>query len=111
MEQKDKTGGNRAPAAVNRPMRSDMVAANKYPVNDDLLDDTPEDASELDFAALLDQYNYEDPYRGQILEGVVLSASGDEVLLDVGLKQDAIVPRRDLAMLSDRVRERSKSIT
>ena len=85
-----------------------MVAANKYPVNDDLLDDTPEDASELDFAALLDQYNYEDPYRGQILEGVVLSASGDEVLLDVGLKQDAIVPRRDLAMLSDRVRERIK---
>jgi len=84
-----------------------MVAADKFPVNEDLLD-TPEDTNELDFATLLDQYNYEDPYRGQILEGVVLSASGDEVLLDVGLKQDAIVPRRDLAMLSDRVRDRIK---
>lgn len=85
-----------------------MVAANKFPVNDDTIDTPQENADEMDFAALLDQYNYEDPYRGQILEGVVLSASGDEVLLDVGLKQDAIVPRRDLAMLSDRVRDRIK---
>jgi small subunit ribosomal protein S1 len=61
-----------------------------------------EDAS---FADMLDDYVYDMPYRGQILEGVVLEADKDEVLVDVGLKRDAIVTRKDLGLLDDKLRE------
>ncbi|GAB4481471.1 MAG: S1 RNA-binding domain-containing protein [Anaerolineae bacterium] len=56
------------------------------------------------FAELLDQYDYQRPKRGQVLEGVVMSATETELLVDVGLKRDAIVPREDLDRLPDEVR-------
>ncbi len=59
-----------------------------------------------DFATLLDNYDFEQPYRGQILEGVVLEARSDEILIDVGLKRDAIVTRKDLALLDDNLKEK-----
>ena len=64
------------------------------------------ESGELDFAALLDQYDFEMPYRGQILEGIILDVKDDEILIDVGLKRDAIVPRKDLMMLDSKLRER-----
>ncbi|TVR24891.1 MAG: S1 RNA-binding domain-containing protein [Anaerolineaceae bacterium] len=60
----------------------------------------------MDFAQLLDEYDFEQPYRGQILEGVILEVNGDEVLVDVGLKRDAIVPRKDLSMLTEAMRQK-----
>lgn len=62
--------------------------------------------SAMDFAQLLDEYDFEQPYRGQILEGVILEVNGDEVLVDVGLKRDAIVPRKDLSMLTEAMRQK-----
>lgn len=56
---------------------------------------------ELSFAELLDSYTYESPHRGQILEGEILRVDENEVLVDVGLKRDAIVPRTDLDRLSE----------
>jgi small subunit ribosomal protein S1 len=47
----------------------------------------------------LDQYDYESPQRGQILEGEILSIDENEILVDVGTKRDAIVPRTDLDRL------------
>lgn len=58
---------------------------------------------ELSFAELLDSYMYDAPQRGQILDGVILEAKRDEIILDVGLKRDAIVTRRDLERLSEEV--------
>ncbi len=54
-----------------------------------------------EFAALLEEYDYDSPFRGQILDGVVISADDYEVMLDVGLKRDAFVPRTDLDRLDD----------
>jgi small subunit ribosomal protein S1 len=51
------------------------------------------------FEALLDDYDYQLPRRGELLEGVVLSADERQVLVDVGLKRDAIVPETDLVRL------------
>lgn len=65
-----------------------------------------QDSSTQDFAELLEQYDFEQPYRGQILEGIILEAQRDEVLVDVGLKQDAVVPRKDLQFLDDTLREK-----
>lgn len=69
---------------------------------------TIQEDQELSFEQLLDSYNFDMPYRGQILEAIVLKDYGDEILLDVGLKRDAIVPRKDLSLLDPSVR---KSIT
>lgn len=58
---------------------------------------------DMSFEELLDTYMYEVPERGQILAGVILEAKQDEIILDVGLKRDAVVTRKDLARLSQEV--------
>ncbi len=59
------------------------------------------DDEEMGFAELLDAYDYERPHRGQILEGEILDVGENEVLVDVGQKRDAFVPREDLERLSE----------
>jgi small subunit ribosomal protein S1 len=51
------------------------------------------------FEALLDDYDYQRPRRGELLEGEVLQVEERQVLVDVGLKRDAIVPDTDLERL------------
>lgn len=48
------------------------------------------------FEELLDSYNFADPRRGDIIKGTVLEVSHDSITLDIGLKRDAIVTRKDL---------------
>jgi small subunit ribosomal protein S1 len=50
-------------------------------------------------AELVYKYEYVSPQRGQILEGEILSIDENEILVDVGTKRDAIVPRTDLDRL------------
>ncbi len=64
------------------------------------------DTNNNEFAALLDQYDFSLPERGQILEGIVLDIKPDEILIDVGLKRDAIVTRKDLSFLDEKVKNR-----
>lgn len=65
--------------------------------------DQQEDRSgdELSFEELLETYMFEAPERGQILEGTIIEAKRDQIILDVGLKRDAVVTRKDLERLSD----------
>jgi len=49
--------------------------------------------------ALLEQGGYDMPQRGDIREGTVLSVSPQEVIIDLGLKREGIVPGNDLARL------------
>jgi len=49
----------------------------------------------------LDKYRYQPPKRGELLEGEVLRVDNDQILVDVGRKQDAIVPRKDLERIDD----------
>ncbi len=58
---------------------------------------------DVSFTDMLDNYIYEMPERGQILEAVVIEADANEILLDVGLKRDAVVTRRDLSYLNEDV--------
>jgi small subunit ribosomal protein S1 len=60
----------------------------------------------VDFQALLAEHDYVPPRRGQILEGTILEASDYELVLDVGLKRDAIVPTGDLERLNDEQRSK-----
>jgi small subunit ribosomal protein S1 len=54
---------------------------------------------------LLEDYEHVRPQRGQIVQGEILAVTEDTVLLDVGAKRDAIVPRRELAHLDERTFE------
>lgn len=68
-----------------------------------VLDNQEQNNEELSFADLLDSYMYEVPQRGQILGGIILEAKRDQIILDVGLKRDAVVTRKDLERLTDEV--------
>jgi small subunit ribosomal protein S1 len=79
-----------------------LVANTEIPNNQDM-----EQSDDLDmineFAALLDEYDYDSPFRGQILSGIVIRSDDHEIMLDVGLKRDAFVPRTDIDRLDDDV--------
>lgn len=57
-----------------------------------------EEAQQLNptFEELLEQYSYQRPRRGQILEGEIEAIREDAIILDVGLKRDAIVSNREV---------------
>jgi small subunit ribosomal protein S1 len=58
---------------------------------------------DISFGDMLDNYLYKMPERGQILEATVIEADENEILLDVGLKRDAVVTRKDLSYLNQDV--------
>jgi small subunit ribosomal protein S1 len=49
---------------------------------------------------LTDTYDYESPRRGQLREGVILHIGTRGIAVDVGLKQEGFVPRRDVERMS-----------
>lgn len=49
------------------------------------------------FEELLDQYEYSNPKKGQILKGEILRIENNAVFVDVGAKRDAIVPHDEVA--------------
>jgi small subunit ribosomal protein S1 len=57
------------------------------------------------FEQMLDEYEYDRPRRGQIVQGEVIKVFDDMILVDIGAKRDAIVPRRDLDRLDEGMRE------
>jgi small subunit ribosomal protein S1 len=61
--------------------------------------------------ALLDQGGYDMPQRGDIREGTVISVSPQEVVIDLGLKREGIVPANDLSRLEKGALEEIKEGT
>jgi len=57
--------------------------------------------SPANFSALLEDYTYQIPKRGQIIEGVVLRIDPDALFVDVGAKRDAIVPHTELDQMDE----------
>ncbi len=58
--------------------------------------------TDADFRTLLEQsLTYKEPERGEILNGVIMTIDVHGMIVNVGLKRDAIVPRSDLEKLGD----------
>ena len=57
------------------------------------------------FEQLVEDYDYESPKRGQILEGQIIRIDEDAILVGVGLKRDAIIPGKDLNNVDDEILE------
>ena len=53
------------------------------------------------FEQLLDEYEYDRPRRGQIVEGEVIRVYEDMILVDIGAKRDAVIPKSDLSNFND----------
>ncbi len=49
--------------------------------------------------ALLEQGGYDMPQRGDIREGTVIAVNPQEIIIDLGLKREGIVPANDLSRL------------
>jgi small subunit ribosomal protein S1 len=52
-------------------------------------------------ALIESDYDYTRPRRGDICEAVILFVAKDELIVDLGVKRDGIVPREDLQLLDD----------
>jgi small subunit ribosomal protein S1 len=51
----------------------------------------------MDFLTLLEEsFNFEQPERGDLLTGTILAIDDQGMIIDVGMKRDAVVPRTDL---------------
>jgi small subunit ribosomal protein S1 len=57
------------------------------------------------FEETFTQYLYQQPKRGQIIEGEIEAIRDDGIVLDVGLKRAAIVPGREVNNLDDEIFE------
>jgi small subunit ribosomal protein S1 len=49
----------------------------------------------------LDNYDYQNPRPGQVMEGRIIRMEEDGILVDIGLKRDALVPAKDLNQVDD----------
>jgi small subunit ribosomal protein S1 len=59
---------------------------------------TPEQQVET-FENLLTQYDHQPPQPGQVLQATIIRKDKDGILVDIGIKRDAMIPARDLAKL------------
>ena len=57
--------------------------------------------SDVDFLTLLEESFVEQPARGDIVTGTILSIDNMGLLVDLGMKRDGIVTRNDLEKLGD----------
>jgi|GEM_PF-237854 len=65
--------------------------------------DNQEEAQPEWFQDFVDQYDYDKPQRGEILKGTILDIAENSILLDVGLKRDAIVTSQDLDQVDSEI--------
>jgi small subunit ribosomal protein S1 len=65
-----------------------------------------ENASEDEFASLLEEsFDYAPPRRGEIRSATIMQIDRNEIIVDMGAKQDGIVMAQDLEHLDDDIRE------
>ncbi len=57
------------------------------------------------FQEFVDHYDVDKPKQGEILKGTVLDIQEESILLDVGLKRDAIIPGGDLEKVDQELRK------
>jgi small subunit ribosomal protein S1 len=61
-------------------------------------------------ALLEGEYEYTRPKRGDVYEAVVLSIGENDIVVDLGVKRDGIIPPKDLELLDDEEYQKSLKI-
>lgn len=64
-------------------------------------DGSDEDVQQPDFGSMLDDYyNFDEPQRGDIRDAEILMIDDAEMVVDMGVKRDGIVPPQDIERMS-----------
>jgi small subunit ribosomal protein S1 len=59
---------------------------------------------DMDFLAMLEaSFDFGQPERGDLLNGVIVAVDSQGVIVDLGMKRDGVVPRTDLERMEGRV--------
>ena len=76
---------------------------NVQPTNFTNSTDTTENNStnHIPFFELIEEYDFPQPKRGDIIQGEILRIDDDVVFIDIGSKRDAMVPHQEIAQLDD----------
>ena len=62
---------------------------------------TPEQVDPARMGGLpVEDWDYQQPKRGEIRTGVILAITDQEIIIDVGAKRDGVVPLADLQRMS-----------
>ncbi len=86
---------------------SSLVMEDTLDMRDEQWNDAEgQEEGQSQFEQMLDDYEFDRPKRGKIVEGKIIRIYDDMILVDIGAKRDAIVPRTDLGRLEDEVIEK-----
>jgi small subunit ribosomal protein S1 len=78
---------------------------NNTPQNDDSAPDFRPDDKNDDFESLLaESFDYTPPRRGEIRNAIIMQITRNEIIVDLGLKQDGLVTSQDLEHLDAEIR-------
>ena len=113
------TGAPPAPAGVADPPATPEPAPESPPPAPEAAPPTPapapaaqpEPSAEMDMAALLETEAAQPSSlrRGEIIEGVVMGASPDGVIVDVGTKTEAVIPQSEMLSMGVEGQSRLKA--
>ena len=62
---------------------------------------TTSNTNHTPFFDLIEEYDFPQPQRGDIIQGEILRVDNDVVFIDIGSKRDAMVPFQEVAQLDD----------
>ncbi|NOK59643.1 MAG: S1 RNA-binding domain-containing protein [Chloroflexi bacterium AL-W] len=60
-----------------------------------------QEMEDLDWTQLLDDYDYTQPQRGELREGMVIRTEDNIILVSIGTKREGVIPHRDLQELDE----------
>src|SRR5210317_1895106 len=71
---------------------------------------TPEEEKSAEqpgwYQEVVDHYDVDKPHQGDMIEGVILDIKESSIVLDVGLKRDAIIPGVDLEKVDSEIKDK-----
>ncbi|HEU4328294.1 MAG TPA: S1 RNA-binding domain-containing protein [Roseiflexaceae bacterium] len=66
-----------------------------YPGNVD------QEMEELDWTKLLDEYDYAQPQRGELRDGLIMRIEDNAMIVSIGTKREGIIPSQDLRQMGE----------
>ncbi|HEU5015124.1 MAG TPA: S1 RNA-binding domain-containing protein [Roseiflexaceae bacterium] len=60
-----------------------------------------QEMEELDWTQMLDDYDYTQPQRGELRDGVIIRVEDSGVIVSIGTKREGIIPPSDLRSMGD----------
>ncbi len=60
-----------------------------------------QDMAELDWTKLLDEYDYAQPQRGELRDGMIMRIEDSAMIVSIGTKREGVIPAQDLKAMGE----------